>query len=485
MDRSKKKMEKTARKPTLLQAFIPIFTMIVLLGMGGVWLNLRIEILLLITTLISGGLAVYLGYGWDEIIESINDKISKTLPALLILLMVGFLIGTWMIGGTIPFMVKLGLGIIHPQYIIVTAFIVSALVSICTGTSWGSASTVGVALMSIAIGMDARLDMVAGAVVSGAYFGDKMSPLSDTTNLASIAAGSKLYEHIAHMLYTTGPAFILAGIVYIFLGLSMDTSAVVHTQDALQSISLMDEIYHLNWLMILPVVIVLWGSISKKPTIPVMMVSGIVAIVNAIFIHGFSMNDALDSAIIGCKPEMFASLGFQADQFSSDLNLLLMRGGMVSMLETLLVAFCAFAFAGVMTVSGSLEIVLKFLLRMVTNTGSLILATVISCFITVGITSNGQISILLPGEMFKDTYRKYGLKAKNLSRTLEDSATVVEPIIPWTVAGMFMSKTLGVPTLDYLPWAIVCYTGFIFAIIWGYTGFGIAKLEESKVVEMK
>ncbi len=478
-------MEKQNRNPNLLQAFIPIFTMIALLGVSNIWFNLRIEILLLIATFISGLLAIYLGYRWDEIIESINNKISQTMPALMILLMVGFLIGTWMIGGTIPFMVKLGLSIIHPKYIIVTAFIVSSIVSICTGTSWGSVSTVGVALMSIAIGMDARLDMVAGAIVSGAYFGDKMSPLSDTTNLASIVAGSKLYEHIGHMLYTTGPSFILAGIVYIFLGFSMDTSAVIVTENSLQPIALMDEIYKLNWLMILPVVIVIWGSISKKPTIPVMMISGIVAIINAIFIHGFSMNDAFDSAIIGCKPEMFANLGFQASQFSDELNLLLMRGGMISMLETLLVALCAFAFAGVISVSGSLEIVLKFLLRMVTSTGSLILTTAISCIITVAITSNGQISILLPGELFKDTYRKYGLKAKNLSRTLEDSATVIEPIIPWTVAGMFMASTLGVPTLDYLPWAIVCYTGVIFAVIWGYTGFGIAKLDENNLDEMQ
>ena len=283
-------MKKQDRKPNLLQAFIPVITMIGLLGVSNIWFDLRIEILLLITTLISGLLAVYLGYKWDEIIESINDKISKTLPALMILLMVGFLIGAWMIGGTIPFMVKLGLSIIHPKYIIVTSFIVAAIISICTGTSWGSVSTVGVALMSIAIGMDARLDMVAGAIVSGAYFGDKMSPLSDTTNLASIVAGSKLYEHIAHMLYTTGPSFILAGIVYIFLGLSMDTSTAVATVDSLQSIALMDEIYNLNWFMIIPVVIVIWGSISKKPTIPVMMISGVVAIINVIFIHCFSIN---------------------------------------------------------------------------------------------------------------------------------------------------------------------------------------------------
>ncbi|TKG95009.1 Na+/H+ antiporter NhaC [Puteibacter caeruleilacunae] len=470
-------MTRTKKVPSLFQAFLPILIMIVLLGVGGAIFNLRLEILLLLTTLLSGLIAVYLGYGWDDIINAITEKVSKTFPALMILLMVGLLIGTWMIGGTIPYMVKIGLSIISPQYIIITAFVVSAFVSLCTGTSWGSVSTVGVALMSIAVGMDARLDMVAGAIVSGAYFGDKMSPLSDTTNLASIAAGSKLYEHIGHMIYTTGPAFIVAAIVYFFLGLNSDGHAESLGAGAMESIQQMDKIYNFNLWLLLPVLIVLYGSVRQKPTIPVMMISGIVATCNAIFIHGFDMNSAIDAAITGVKPEMFSSIGIKVSELSADLQTLLLRGGMVSMLETLLVALCAFAFAGVMAVSGSLEIVLKFLLRMVTNTGSLILTTIISCFLTIGITSNGQISILLPGELFKESYKKFGLKPVNLSRTLEDSATVIEPLVPWTVAGMFMAKTLGVPTLSYLPFAIVCYTGFIFALIWGYTGLFIKKID--------
>ena len=470
-------MTQTTRKPSFFQALMPILVMILLLGLGGSFYELRIEILLLISTLFSGVLAIYLGYSWDQIIASVTDKVTKTLPALIILLMVGFLIGSWMIGGTIPYMVKLGLSIINPRFIIITAFVVSAIVSLCTGTSWGSVSTVGVALMSIAGGMDARLDMVAGAIVSGAYFGDKMSPLSDTTNLASIAAGANLYDHIRHMLYTTGPAFIVAGIIYLFFGFSQTSADANSIIDPLKSISQIDDIFNFNIILILPVVIVLFGSIRKMPTVPIMLISGIVAMINAILIHGFDLTSALNSGVVGCRAEMFSSIGVVAEELSPDLQSLLMRGGMVSMLETLLVALCAFAFAGVMDVSGSLETVLKFLMRMVTNTGSLILATIISCFLTVGITSNGQISILLPGELFKNTYKKYGLKAINLSRTLEDSATVIEPLVPWTVAGMFMAETLGVPTLDYLPFAIVCYLGVVFAIIWGFTGIGISKLE--------
>ena len=473
-------MTRRIKEPNLFQAFLPILTMIVLMGIGSSILELRIEILLLLSTFISGILAVYLGNSWEQIIASITDKVAKTFPALIILLMVGFLIGSWMIGGTIPYMVKLGLSVISPQFIIITSFLVSAFVSLCTGTSWGSVSTVGVALISIAGGMDARLDMVAGAIISGAYFGDKMSPLSDTTNLASIVAGAKLFDHIRHMIYTTGPAFIIAGIIYFVLGLNqgkVDTSLLVGATDLTAK---MGEIFNFNILLAIPVLIVLYGSIRKKATVPVMMISGFVAMVNAVFIHGFSLTNALDSSIIGCNLEMFTSIGVDLETLSPKVQTLLMRGGMESMLPTLLVALCAFAFAGIMDVSGSLGIVLKFLMRMVTNTGSLILATILSCFLTVGITSNGQISILLPGELFKETYRKYGLKAINLSRTLEDSATVIEPIVPWTVAGMFMAKTLGVATLDYLPYAFVCYLGVIFAVIWGYIGIGIAKLDITK-----
>lgn len=472
-------MKNKIKQPTLMIALMPIIVMAILLSIGGAMMGLRVEFLLLITTAFTGGVAVYLGYSWEDIISSIQSKVSKTLPALLILLMVGLLIGTWIIGGTIPLMVKIGMGLISPKYLVITAFVVTAFISICIGTSWGAVSTVGVALMSVAVGMDARLDIVAGAVVSGAYLGDKMSPLSDTTNLASIAAGSKLYEHIGHMVYTTGPAALIAAIVYLTVGLS-GSGDVTIPAGALDDVMKLDEIYNFNILMLLPVVIILYGSIRKKPTIPVMMISGFVAILNGIFIHGFSVADACNSAVTGVTPEMFETLGYTATEISGNIHTLLIRGGMLSMLGTLLMALCALFFAGVISVTGSLEVVLRGLLNTVTSCGGLILATVVSCLVTIGITSNGQVSILLPGELFRDSYKKFGLKAKNLSRTLEDSATVIEPILPWTVSGLFMAETLGVSTLEYLPWAVLCYTGVVFALIWGYTGFGIARLDSKK-----
>lgn len=219
------------------------------------------------------------------------------------------------------------------------------------------------------------------------------------------------------------------------------------------------------------------GSIRKKPTIPVMLISSVVAFFNATVFQGFSLQQCFTAAISGFSLDMVTKTGFDAAALIPDIPRLLERGGMLSMLNTVLIAFCAYGFAGTLAVTGSLDIVLNKLMKTVKTTGGLIVATIVSCITAVFVTSNGQLSILIPGEMFAKTYIKKGLQPKNLSRTLEDSATVVEPIVPWTAAGVYMATTLGVPTLSYLPWAVICYTGVIFAIIWGFTGFGIAKIK--------
>ena len=441
------------RKVSFIEAVMPIIFMILLLGIGYGIYGLRAEILMLISASLASIIAVKNGYTWDDIMNSIVNKLSKTMPAILILIIVGLLIGSWMIGGTIPMMIYYGLKIISPKFIIITSFLVTAFVSICTGTSWGSAGTVGVALMGVAAGIGAPLPVVAGAVVSGAYFGDKMSPLSDTTNLAPIAAGTTLYEHIGHMVWTTGPAFILASIVYT-----------------------LNSIFNWNLLVLLPPVIVLFGSIKKKPTIPVMLISSAIALFNAVVFQHFTLQQAFEATIDGFNISMVS--GLNTENIIADIPRLLNRGGMNSMLGTVLIAFCAYGFAGAIAVTDSLDIVLKKLLKNVKSTGGLILSTLISCFVAVCVTSNGQLSILIPGEMFKNKYLSKKLHPKNLSRTLEDGATVIEPLVPWTAAGVYMATTLGVKTLEYLPWAILCYSGCIFAIIWGYSGKFIAKLDE-------
>lgn len=473
---NEKKQPRQKKETPFILAVVPIVAMILLLGIGYAVMGLSAEVLMLISAAVAAVIAVYLGYSWDEIMDSIVGKLSKTMPAIFILIIVGFLIGTWMIGGTIPMMVYYGLKVINPSFLVVTAFLVTAVVSICTGTSWGSAGTIGVALMGIASGLGAPLPIVAGAVVSGAYFGDKMSPLSDTTNLAPIAAGSKLYDHIAHMLWTTGPGFIICCIVYIVVGIKIGGGMAAETPEKVVTIlETLKDMFHFNPLIILPVLIVLIGSVLKKPTIPVMLISSAVAMFNGVVFQGFKLTDCFTSAISGFTVGM---AGLDSTAMISDIPRLLERGGMLSMLSTVLIAFCAYGFAGTLAVTGSLDIVLNRIMKSVKSTFGLVLSTIISCITAVFVTSNGQLSILIPGEMFRNTYIKRGLEPRNLSRTLEDAATVIEPITPWTAAGVYMATTLGVPTLSYLPWACLNYTGIIFALIWAATGIGIMKIKK-------
>lgn len=394
---SKKVREK--KQPTFFLAVLPILAMILLLGIGYAVLGLSAEVLMLVSAAVAAVIAVYLGYTWDDIMDSIVGKLSKTMPAIFILIIVGFLIGTWMIGGTIPMMVYYGLKIINPSFLVVTAFLVTAIVSICTGTSWGSAGTIGVALMGIASGLGAPLPIVAGAVVSGAYFGDKMSPLSDTTNLAPIAAGSKLYDHISHMLWTTGPGFIICCIVYTVVGMNMGLSTGDTPEKVAIILNTLEQVFSFNPLIILPVIIVLWGSLTKKPTIPVMLISSAVAIFNGIVFQGFAAADCFSAAINGFSLDMIHIEGFDTTNLISDIPTLLERGGMLSMLNTVLIAFCAYGFAGTLAVTGSLDIVLDRIMKSVKSTFGLVFSTIVSCLTAVCVTCNGQLSILIPGEI--------------------------------------------------------------------------------------
>ncbi|MFC4801265.1 Na+/H+ antiporter NhaC [Neobacillus sp. GCM10023253] len=475
---------KVIKEPTMFLALLPIFAMVIFLSFGYIFFQLPPEPLIIMSAIVAGAIAIYLGHSYQDIMDSISEKIAKTMPAILILIVVGFMIGAWMVGGTIPMMIYYGLKIIDPQFLLITAFLVTSVVSLCTGTSWGSAGTIGVAFMGVAAGMDANLAAVAGAVVAGAYFGDKLSPLSDTTNIASIATGVNLYTHIGHLLYTTVPSFIVAGIVYIVVGLNSGSATAEIPEKVSTIMSTLDLAFNWNLLLVVPILIVLVGSVWKKPTIPVMLISSIFAMANALVFQGFTLNDAVSSVVGGFNISMIKAPGFDPNTVIADIPRLLNRGGMNSMMGTLLICFSAISFAGTYSVTKSLDLIINKMMSKVKSTGSLIVTTIITGLTMIGVTSNGQISILMPGEMLRDSYIKRGLHPKNLGRTVEDSATIIEPILPWTAAGAYMAGTLGVATLSYLPWAVLCWTGIIFATIWGFTGFGIAKLSPEEHKQM-
>lgn len=476
----KVKQPRAKRMPTILEALIPVVAMLLVLFIGKGVLGFSTEPLLIIVACVAAFIAWRVGCTWDDMLDEISQKIAKGMPAILILITVGAMVGTWMTSGTIPMMIYYGVQIVSPKWLLVTAFLITCLVSVATGTSWGSVATMGVALMGIASALGVNPAATAGAVIAGSYFGDKISPLSDTTNLAPLAAGSNLYEHIGHMFWTTVPATIVSLVVYAIVGLNANTAAGATSEAVTNMMAQLDQMYDWNILILLPVILVLAGSLLKLPTIPVMILSTVVAGVEGIFMQGISLGNVLTSTVSGFNVTMITRPGFDAANAAFEVTKLLNRGGMNGIMSTTLLVFCAFCFAGIMSRAGCLEVVLKAILSVAKTTGSLILATVISCITMALTTGNSYLSILIPGEMFRDAYKERGLHPKNLSRTLEDAGTVFVPLVPWSAAGAYMTATLGVETLDYLPWAILCYTGFIFAIIYGYTGIGIAKLPKEE-----
>ena len=464
------------RPPTYFEAISPLVVLMCLLAIGYGLLHFKPEPLLVISTIYAALMARRVGLSWAEMQNGIVEKINVAMPALIILIVVGGLIGTWIYSGTIPMMIYFGLKCISAQYIILAAFVVTIIVSMVTGTSWGSVGTVGVAMIGVAMGLGASLPATAGAIVAGSYMGDKLSPLSDTTNLSSMVAGADLYEHIRHMLYTTVPAGIISFIVYLVVGMNSSGEAAT-PQTLINMLSTMDSIFNWNVLLLLPLVIVLFGSYKKYPTTPVMIISCALAILLGWLYQGFELKSGMAAFLSGFNVNMVHTEGFNADNVIWEVTRLINRGGMRSMMNTILLILCAMGFAGIVSKMGALDVILECILSRVKTTGGLILSTCLSCITMAIVTGSVHLTVLIPGDIFKSSYRKKGLAAKNLSRTLEDSGTVVVPIVPWSSSGAYMAATLGVAVMDFFPWAILCYTSCIFAVIWGYTGFFIAKEE--------
>lgn len=467
---------KTKKELNLGLALLPIVAMLTLLVMGYGQFKLPIESLLLVSAAVATAVAYWQGYHWVEIMDAIVAKLAKAMPVILILICVGGMIGAWMLSGTIPYMVYWGLKLISPQYIVITAYLITCVTSVCTGTSWGTVGTVGVALMGVAAGLDVSLAVTAGAVVSGAYFGDKLSPLSDSTNFAAIVAETDLYSHIRHLMYTTLPSFALAAGIYLFVGYAHLPSHTANLNKVNQIIASIAHLYHLNVLLLLPPILVLWGAITKRPVIPVMLAASVVAIGIGISLQGFTLQQGCISFIQGFTTSMFAALGIDVTGLLSDIPRLLDRGGMFSIMSTILLVLCAFSFAGALTLTGALTVIINRLLKAIRGVGQLIAATVATTLLVTGATSDGKLALLIPAELFRESYLRMGLDTRNLSRTVEDAGTVTEPLLPWTSAGVYMASTLGVSTLDFVPWAIQCYAAVLFALIYGFTGFGIARL---------
>lgn len=464
----------------------PFVLLIVLFAAGTLYMNAG-ESLIVLSMLgaatFASAIAVRQGKGWQDIQQSAIDKIASVFPVILILLSIGALIGGWVLGGTIPMIVWIGLQIINPDYIVLTAFFAAALMSIVTGTSWGSAGTIGVALMGIAAVIDAPLAMVAGAIVSGAYFGDKMSPLSDSTNIAALGAGADLYGHIRHMTYTALPSFAVATIVFALAQTGGEQSNGELSEAANVMIRDIETVFRLEWFALLPPFVIFFAIAKKWPPVLGIVAAAASSAVIGVVGQGFDVNDGLLALTTGFNVDMIRLIDIGA--LSEPFLALVSRGGIYSIVNTLVVIIAAFILAGAMDASGALKILVNGLLKRAKSVFSLVATTMASSLVMLSLTSHGGVTCLIVGGLYQDAYRERGLAPVNLSRSLEDSVTLMDPLMPWTVSALFMANTLGVPTLSYLPWAIFCLGGPVFSMLlaaqYRRTGFGLKPLQATAI----
>jgi len=470
------------------EALAPILTMLGLFLLGSFTIGLSAELLvavLLVSAAVAGLVAARHGHGWEDIQRATGQKLADVLPAILILLAIGMLIATWVLSGTIPYLVYWGVRFISPQWLVLTAFLATALMSLATGTSWGSAGTIGVALMGTAAALGAPMAATAGAVVSGAYFGDKMSPLSDSTNICAIGAGADLYEHIRHMMYTAVPSFFLCLVLYTLASRLMPIAADGSADGAQALLVDLDAAFVLSPLVLIPPAIVVVSIVRRVPPALAIAISSLVAVALGIWLQGFGVDEAIRAAVGGFKLEMIESTGVDPGVRGADFGRLVERGGLYGMANTLIVVIAAFLLAGAMSASGSLELLIERMLAAVRSVFGLIAATMAAGATTIALTSHGGVTALVIGGLFQGAYEERELAPVNLSRSLEDSVTITEPLMPWTVSAVFMAGTLGVSTVEYAPWALFCYGGPFFSLLiaalYERTGFGIRRLEADTV----
>lgn len=468
---------KTKREASVMIALLPILILAVIMGVGFGVYRYSVEVLLLISSFITIAITMLYGTTWQQISDAITEKVSKAFMAIFIFVFVGMIIGSWILSGTIPMLIYYGLKLLSPSLFLVTAFIICCIVSVCTGTSFGCVGTIGLALIGVASGLGINLAAAAGAIVSGAYFGDKMSPISDTNNLAPVAAGSPLFPHIAYLFYTTIPSILISLVVYFIAGQSSSIVSDIDGNIALDMMSGLENLFEFNVLLLIPLIVVLVGAIRGMPTIPVMFSAVVISWILAMIFQGNTIGDCITAAFSGFNMNMS---GIEEMEIGENIRDLVVRGGMTSMTTTILKVLCAFVFAGAMTASGFIEIILNKLKSFVHSDGTLVLVAVISTIIVTIVVGNAYVPLLLCGELFAEAFKERKLHAKNLSRILQDSGSIILPLIPWSAAGAYVSSTLGVSTVEYLPWAVFCYTGTLIVLFYGFTGIKVAKISENK-----
>ncbi len=474
-------------EPSFFDALIPVIALVSMLSLsvflyGDGSSSGANQIALIMAGCIALMVGIKNGYTWREVEKAVAQGIANTFGAILILMAVGMLVGAWILSGTVPSMIYYGLQILNPTIFYFTACVLCAITAISIGSSWTVAATMGTSLMAIAASLGLNPAITAGAIISGAYFGDKMSPLSDTTNLAPAVAGTDLFTHIRHMTWTTFPSIGIALVLYLILGFTEDReSGVVDLQAQLE---LIDNNFDIGLYLLLPLVAVLYMAYKKKPAFPAIVVGAMVGVLFAIIfqqdtIEAFvGASDKMQVVIIldGIWQSLFA--GFTANTGDSTMDGLLTGGGMAGMMNTIWLVMCAITFGSIMEKLGLLKRLVIGLINMAQTTGSLIFVTAMTCIGVNILAADQYIAVVLPGRMYRLEFKRRNLAAKNLSRALEDTGTVTSVLVPWNTCGAYFSGVLGIATFTYLPY---CFFNWISPII--SVAYGIFNVKISPIIE--
>lgn len=456
--------------PNIYLSLLPLLILIVSIISGMLLIDSSPHIPMLLTTMITILIAMFvLGMKWTDLEEAFKSTINSSMPAILILMTVGVVIGTWMLSGVVPTMIYYGLQIINPKLFLPCVLIVCSIVSISLGSSWNTVATVGIAFVGIGTSMEYDLPLVAGAIISGSYFGDKMSPFSDSTNLASACVGVNLYTHIKHMFFTTGVTYVICLVIF-------SVFSLMHTVEDMNAVSLetlgeniKSNFYVSPILLIVPLLVIVL-AILKVPAMLGLAAGAIAAGLLAIFFQGASVG-----AVVECM-----HYGYVSETGIETLDNLLSRGGLDSMMWTVSLIMLAMMFAGVLEKTRMIESITAHLSSLIRGRGSLVLITGVTSFAMNFTTGEQMLSIIVPGKMYKEEYIKQNLDPKNLSRTIEDCGTITSALIPWNGCGAYMIAILGLAPWVYVPYCFFNLINPIVSILFGYLGITMTKLNLAK-----
>lgn len=459
--------EREVKNATLSKAILSFVGLIAVMSVGIIVFEVDPHIPMFIGVIIAAIVTMTLGYKWSDIEKMMVEGISKAMQSILILAIVGMMIGVWLISGTIPTMIYYGLKLLSPKFFLVAAVLICSITALATGTSWGTMGTMGLALIGIGQGLGMPIGPTAGAILAGAYFGDKMSPLSDTTNLAPAMAGTDVFTHVKYMLKATTVAYVISLVFFGVYGFMHASSNAIDTSQADVLMQGLADNFNISPLLLLPPLMVILAMAFKIPAIPGItlgLVTG--AILAPFFQSGVNFGDILD----------VSRNGFVCETDIAALNDLLSTGGLMNMASSILMTMIAMMFGGIMESSGQLAVIIDAITKRVKSDVGLIGAAELTCIASNAVMPEQYISILVPGRMYAPAFRKAGIHPKSLSNALESAGTVTSCLIPWNTCGVFIATTLGVSAYTYIPWAVFNYTMPIVCFVMAIIGVTVTKM---------